>query len=122
MDNSAIFVISLYSYVTVLYVTLIILLALQSLVELQLLSTLPSTFQFPNLEASQQNIFFFYGVGLSAPCPTPKLEDQGITFCWVTTFDLSDMGDPNSRYITASIAVRIIQSCKPHHCAKVWIP
>jgi len=66
MDNSAIFVISLYSYVTVLYVTLIILLPLQSLVELQLLSTLPFTVQFPNLDASQQNIFF-NGGGVVSP-------------------------------------------------------
>ena len=121
MDYTAIFVISLYSYATLLYVTLIILLALQSLVELQLLSTFPSTFWFPNLEASQQNVFF-YGVGLSVPCLTPNLEDQVIIFCWVTTFDLSGMGDPNSSYATDSIAVMIIQPCKPHHGAKVWIP
>jgi hypothetical protein len=30
------------------------------------------------------------------------------------------MGDPTSRYATASIALRII--CKPHHYAKVGIP
>jgi len=80
VDYSEVFVISLYSYVTLLYVTLIILLTLRSLVELQLLSTLPSTVQFPNLEASQQNIFF-YGVGFISPMPDPHpVEDQGFTF------------------------------------------
>jgi hypothetical protein len=27
------------------------------------------------------NIDFFPGLGLSALCPTPNLEDQGVSFC-----------------------------------------
>jgi hypothetical protein len=50
----------------------------------------------------------FYGMGLSAPCPTPDLEDQGIPFSLGHHLDLSGMGDPTSSYATASIAVRNI--------------
>jgi hypothetical protein len=46
------------------------------------------------------------GLGLSAT--TPNLEDQGILFVWVITFDLSGMGGPASSYATAGIALRII--------------
>jgi hypothetical protein len=35
------------------------------------------------------------------------VEEKGIHFCWIITFDLSGMGDPTSRYATAGIALRI---------------
>jgi hypothetical protein len=52
--------------------------------------------------------FFFSGVGSSPSRPTPNLEDQGVPFCLVITFDLSGLGDPASSYATAGLALRII--------------
>jgi hypothetical protein len=60
---------------------------------------------FKKKKASQQT---FYGVGASAPRPTPNLENQDINFVWVITFDLSVIGGPTSNYAATSVALRII--------------
>jgi hypothetical protein len=59
----------------------------------------------------------FSGTRLLALCPTPNLEDQGVSlFIWLLPFDLSGLGDPTSRYTTAGIALRVTEACKlPHH-------
>ena len=76
----------------------------------------PSGFQFQKVLKIQ----IFYGVGLSASCQTPNLQNQAIPFCLGHHLDLSGMGGPNSSYGTASTALRIIWSCKPHRYFKVW--
>jgi len=43
-------------------------------------------------------------------------------FVWVITFDLSGLGDPDSSYATAGLALRIIWTHKPHHYVKVGTP
>ena len=40
-------------------------------------------------------LLYLYCVGLLAPCQTPNLEDQGISFC-LGHLDLSGMGGPTS--------------------------
>jgi hypothetical protein len=65
---------------------------------------------------------FFPGVGLSAPRPTPNLEDQVFLFVWAITFDLSGLGDPASSYATTGLALQIIWPHKPHHYVKVETP
>jgi hypothetical protein len=47
-------------------------------------------------------------VGCHPHVQPPNLEDQGIPFVWVITFDLSGMGAPASSYTTADIALKII--------------
>jgi hypothetical protein len=50
------------------------------------------------------NKLVFYGVWMSTSCPTPNLENWGVSiFVWNLTLDVSDLGDPASRYATASI-------------------
>jgi hypothetical protein len=71
---------------------------------------------FPLFDFRNNN--FFYCVGLLAPRQTPNLEDQGIPFClghhpWPVWHGL---------YATASIALGIILSHKPHHYVKVGVP
>jgi hypothetical protein len=61
----------------------------------------------------------FYGVGPATPCPTWRAR---VSHLVRITFDLSGMGDPTRSYTTASIALRIIWPCKPHHYVKVGIP
>ena len=61
----------------------------------------------------------FYGLGLSAPCPTPNLKHQNIPFCLGHHFDLSGIRYPTNFYTTASIALRIISPCTFHHYIKV---
>jgi hypothetical protein len=53
-------------------------------------------------------------VGLSAPRPTPDLEDQMSLFVWVIILGLSGMGAPASSYPTADIALRTLLPRKPH--------
>jgi hypothetical protein len=43
-------------------------------------------------------------------------------FVWLLSLDLSSMGDPNSSYATAGIALRISGALKPHHHDKVETP
>jgi hypothetical protein len=62
----------------------------------------------PRLQLRIRNKSKFYMVGLSAPRPTPNLEDQGIPFCLSHHFDLCDMGAPASSYPTNGIALRIL--------------
>ena len=64
----------------------------------------------------------FYGVGLSAPCPTPNLEVRSIPFSQAITFDLSGKGGPTSSYATASIAFKIIWPHQPRHYVTVAVP
>jgi hypothetical protein len=41
------------------------------------------------------NKIIFYRMPLLAPCPTPNLEDQGVSLLvWILPFDLTGMGDP----------------------------
>jgi hypothetical protein len=77
--------------------TALLLLPLQSLVDLSI---------FPVLEASQYDSLM--GVGLSSLRRTPKLEDQIPLLIWVITLRLSGMGGLSSSYATASIAFRVI--------------
>jgi len=60
----------------------------------------------PILETSQQ--IYFYGLKSSASRSVPNLEDQGIPFVWVVTFDLSSREGHTCSYAMASIALRII--------------
>jgi hypothetical protein len=53
-------------------------------------------------------IHIFYAVGLSASCPTPNLEDQGIPFSLGHHLDLFGIGGSTTRYATARIALSII--------------
>ena len=74
--------------------------------------------QFQISEASQQTYFLWVEV-ISL---TPKLQPgRPGNLVWVITFNLSGMGGPTSSYATASIALRIIWPCKPHHHTKIRI-
>ena len=60
---------------------------------------------------------YFYWVQLLAARPTPNLEDQGVSLCWVLSFELSSKGGPTSSYATACIALRVIALRKPSYPA-----
>jgi hypothetical protein len=62
-----------------------------------------------------------YGVGCQSHDRPPAWRTRIFLFVWVIIFDLSVMGDPTTSYATISIALRIIQLCKPHHYVKVGI-
>lgn len=55
------------------------------------------------------------GVRLSVSRPNPRQRNTVSPFGRVITFDLSDMWDPTSSYVTAGIALRITWPLKPHH-------
>jgi hypothetical protein len=60
---------------------------------------------------------------MSTQCPTPNLEDQGVSLSVRNlTLDLSGMGDPDSSYATAGIALEIMGSHKPSCHDKVETP
>jgi hypothetical protein len=69
------------------------------------------------------NITLFYRMGLSAPCPTPILEDQGVSLslvsypltlpAWVALLVVK---------LPPAFAVRVTESHKPHHHDKVETP
>ena len=88
------------------------------LVHAELSLLFPSGFQFLKF----LDKYRFYRVRLSASHPTPNLEDQGIPFVWVITFDLSGIWCHTSSITTASRALGIIWPRKPHHYVKVGIP
>jgi hypothetical protein len=66
--------------------------------------------------------FGFYGVRLSAPGPTPNLEDRISLFVWFLPLNLSGMFDSTSSYATAVIALRVTGALIPHHHNKVGTP
>jgi hypothetical protein len=67
-------------------------------------------------------IHIFYGVRMSASCPTPNLEDQGILFCLVITLTcLAWNALPVAMLLSAYFSGSFDQ-CKPHHYVKVGIP
>jgi hypothetical protein len=85
------------------YQNLLLLLALQSLVDLSLFQN--SVFTI--LEAAQQNMYFMGGVVI----PTPKPQPGGpghLFFVWIITFDLYCMVGPPINYATVSVALKII--------------
>jgi hypothetical protein len=55
--------------------------------------------------------------------PNPQPGEPGFSlFVWLLPLDLSGMGDPNSSYATAGIALRVSGALKPHHHDKVETP
>jgi len=56
----------------------------------------------------------FKGRGRRCHVQHPNLEDRGIFFCWVITFNLPGKGLPTSSYATAGIVRRVLRPCKPH--------
>jgi hypothetical protein len=71
-------------------------------------ATLSSTYQFHMRHIWRFlyiNFFLWYEVG--GLTPNTYLEDRGIHFFWVITFDLSGMGDHDSNHATSSTDLRI---------------
>ena len=67
---------------------------------------------------------FFSGIGFFPgrgcwPCAQPP---TWRTRVWLLPFDLSGLGDPNSSYVTAGIALRITEARKLPHHVKVETP
>jgi hypothetical protein len=80
---------------------------------------LPNRLPLPKLQFRFRDKPNFYKVGLWAPRPTPKLEDQGVSFCLGHHLWPFRYGSPC--YATAGIAVRVIWPHKPRHCVKLRI-
>jgi hypothetical protein len=77
--------------------------------------------QLQSLKPSQQlKLFMEWSFQPHALLPTRRTRVS--IFVCIITFDLSSMGDPTSSYATASMALRIIWSCKPDQYVKVGIP
>ena len=90
--------------------SLLLLLALQSLVDISL-------FYLQML----LNKTHFYGIGLKPNAQTPTWRTRVPLLVWVIAFDLSGMEGPTNSYATASIAFRIIWPPKTHHYVKAGI-